>query len=183
MQEHKYSITCASYPKTDVVINFNYTRTFEVLSNSNANVEHIHGRLDSDIVLGINSDEKDELYSIDTTFLQFKKYYQRVFYRTDITYLHKLQELKTSKKYDTGHTLYIIGHSLDETDKDIIVELFDVADRIIVLYHDLKAVKKYIRNLVKIYGKREFDRIRVDKKLIFLKQAEISWIKQPAEYD
>jgi hypothetical protein len=183
MKEHGYSIKCASYPKADYVVNFNYTRTFEVLNDINTNVEHIHGTFDADVVLGINPDEKDELYSIDTTFLQFKKYYQRVFYRTDIKYLIKLQELNASKKYDTGHTLYVIGHSLDETDKDIIVELFGLANRIIVLYHDSRAVKSYIRNLVKIYGKEGFDEIRVNKRLDFLKQGELSWHKQPVEYN
>lgn len=183
LQENKYSISCASYPKTDFVVNFNYTRTYEAFGNPNANVEHIHGSFDHDIVLGINPNEKDEIYNIDTTFLQFKKYYQRVFYGTDLTYLRKMQDLKASKKYDSGHTLYVIGHSLDETDKDMIVELFDVASKIIVLYHDKKAVARYIRNLVRIYGKDRFDKVRVEKKLTFLKQSELTWNKQPLEYN
>ena len=112
-----------------------------------------------------------------------KKYYQIVFYGTDLTYLRKMQDLKASKKYDSGHTLYVIGHSLDETDKDMIVELFDVASKIIVLYHDKKAVARYIRNLVRIYGKDRFDKVRVEKKLTFLKQSELTWNKQPLEYN
>ena len=64
--------------------------------------------------------------------------------------------------------LYVIGHSLDQTDKDIIQEIFCVADKIIILYHEEKVVGDYISNLVSLYGKTGFDSLRVQKKIEFL---------------
>ena len=175
MQQRAIKSSCASYPTNGHVFTFNYTNTFEYLYSASGTVEHIHGNVNSDIVLGVNPDEKDELYEMDTTFLQFKKYFQRIFLGTDVKYINRIQNLLTTKKYDNGYTLYVIGHSLDVTDKDIITELFELANRIIILYHSKSAVKGYIKNLVEIYGKEGFDRIRLSKNLNFLPQAELDW--------
>ena len=63
--------------------------------------------------------------------------------------------------------LTIMGHSLDITDKDIIIELFDHARAINVYYHDENAKKDYIDNLIKIFGKQKFDDLRRNKNLRF----------------
>ena len=44
----------------------------------------------------------------------------------------------------------------------------NVVDNITIMYHDRSAVGSYVKNLVSIYGKEEFDRIRYEKKLMFL---------------
>ena len=175
MKEMNINAQCTSYPREPYVFTFNYTNTFEVFYSENS-VLHIHGNNKTNIVLGINPDENDEIYNIDTTFLQFKKYYQRIFYRTDYEYIKKVKALRRTRKYDNGFTLYVIGHSLDTTDEDIIKELFDVASRIIILYHSEERVGSFIKNLVNIYGKNEFDDIRAEKNLQFLPQAEVEWI-------
>ncbi len=175
MKEMNIKTQCASYPREPHVFTFNYTNTFEVLY-SETSVLHIHGSNKSNIVLGVNPDENDEIYNIDTSFLQFKKYYQRIFYRSDYEYINKVKFLRRTGKYDNGFTLYVIGHSLDTTDEDIIKELFALANRIIILYHSEERIGSFIKNLVNIYGKNEFDDIRAEKNLQFLPQAEVEWI-------
>ena len=163
-----------SLPTPNHVYSFNYTNTFQILYNNNM-VDHIHGNTNTDIVLGINPDENDNVESEDTTFLQFKKYFQRVFFNTDIDFIKHMSFLSaTPRSNDT--TLYVIGHSLDSTDEDVIKQIFECAGSIIVLYHNQTSVKNQIKNLVEIYGKRGVDMLRQKKKLVFLPQSEIQWI-------
>ena len=157
------------FHKNDQVISFNYTYTFEKVYQPTSNVIHIHGSILNNIVLGVNSDSRDELEKIDTSFIKFKKYYQRVFLKTDKEYLEKIDALKCLSKFDNGNVLYVVGHSLDVTDKEIIKELFDISRKIKVFYHDESAVGQHITNLVTIYGKEQFDLLRTKKNLTFEK--------------
>lgn len=142
---------------------FNYTNTFEKLYSCNQ-CFHIHGNVNGDIVLGTNPDKSDELETIDTLFLQFKKYFQRTLFETDSEYLNFISDIKMDK---TQLNLVVMGHSLDITDNDIITELFDCAVKITVLYHDNIAKSSYIKNLINIFGKTGFDELRRYKKLTF----------------
>lgn len=168
-----YTPICKSYPCPDKIFTFNYTQTYELLYRSGY-VYHLHGNTISNIVLGVNPDETDELYDMDTSFLQFKKYFQRTFFKTDLEYLNYIESSKKMQQIG-GIELTVIGHSLDITDEDIIRQLFDQSKKITVLYHDDTSVKNQIKNLVEIYGKNEFDRLRLEKKLTFLPQAELTW--------
>ena len=155
------------------VFSFNYTNTYEILYHSNR-VNHIHGNTQNNIVLGINPDDNDNVESVDTTFLQFKKYYQRILQKTDIEFLQSIRELG-NRSFDT--TLYVMGHSLDSTDEDIIKQIFESAHSIIILYHNDTSLKNQMKNLVSIYGKAGLDRLRDEKNLQFLLQSEIEWKK------
>ena len=170
-----YEVRCRSFPSATHVFTFNYTNTFELLHGETSSIEHIHGNVEKEIVLGVNPDDKDELLGLDTTFIQFKKYFQRIFLKTDVSFLHKVKNLSKFKKTQSNDTLHVIGHSLDITDKDIIVELFDLCGNIIVYHHNETALKQHIKNLVDIYGKTEFDKIRRDKNLQFLLQGEMEF--------
>ena len=156
------------------VVTLNYTSTFEKLYGDK-NIFHIHGNIHNDIVLGINSDENDELHNLNTDFLCFKKYYQRVFYKTDIDY----QKFNISinkyinSPYQKDDSVYVIGHSLDETDTEIIQKVFDRVNKIIIFYHKDSAIKDYVRNLIRIYGKKGFDSLRTEKNLEFKSLTEI----------
>ncbi len=150
------------------IVTLNYTNTYEKIYSKSKIIDHTHGNVNSDIVLGINSDLSDELENIDTSFIFFKKYFQRVFYKTDESYIVNSEQIKVISHYDNGNNLKIIGHSLDETDKEIIKALFSVSRKITIYFYDTNDVGKYIKNLVKIYGKTEFDKIRVEKSLEFL---------------
>jgi hypothetical protein len=46
--------------------------------------------------------------------------------------------------------------------------LFHNAKEIFILYHDVTAKKSYIANLVRMFGKDEFDTLKKDKKLTFI---------------
>lgn len=173
MSEMMYKPTCKSYPYPNKIFTFNYTQTYELIYRS-GQVYHIHGKSVGDIILGVNPDETDELYEMDTTFLQFKKYFQRAFFKTDLDYLNYV-ETYIRMPQTSRLELTVIGHSLDVTDEDIIRQLFDQSIKITVLYHDEISVKNQIKNLVEIYGKKEFDRLRLEKKLTFVPQAEMTW--------
>ncbi len=148
----------------DYVITFNYTSTFEHFSDS-GKIVHIHGKLDEGIVLGVNPNEDDEVDSADTTFIEFKKYLQRIVLGTDDEYRAIADEMDDSS-YDLALT--VMGHSLDVTDKDIIYELFGYASEIAILYRSSKSLRKYVAKLIQLYGKDEFDSLRKEKKLRFV---------------
>ena len=153
----------------DSIITFNYTNTYQVLYNDKP-IHYIHGNLYSNIVLGINPDNYDELLNIDTSYIMFKKYYQRVLYRTDTSFINMISNIRKQRKGlpHEYNTLTVCGHSLDVTDKDIIKDVFDISDSIIVICHELNKIGDYVSNLIKIYGKTEFDRIRNEKQLSFV---------------
>lgn len=163
-------------PTPNRVYSFNYTNVFEELYE-NPMIDHIHGNTNSNIVLGVNPDMNDEIGTIDTTFLQFKKYFQRAFYKTDLDFLDNIKNQRNSRlAFNNDIRLYVIGHSLDSTDEDLITQIFDISDEILILYHDDISVKNQIKNLVNIYGKEGFDKLREEKELMFLPQSDVKWI-------
>ena len=156
------------------VVTLNYTHTFESIycKEIKRNIYHIHGDVDFNIVLGINSNENDNLETVNTDFLRFKKYYQRVFYKTDIEYL---MALKYNDIFDSRNTnnLVVFGHSLDSTDKDIIMDLFMYSKKITIYCYNEKAMSDNIINLVNIYGREGFDILRSEKEMTFIVLDEI----------
>ncbi len=170
MQEMDFSMKNNTYPEMHGVFTFNYTNTIEKLYTSkNDNVYHLHGDVNNNIVLGVNPDKYDEVDDIDTSFISFKKYFQRVFYKTDVSYLKEMSSINELKqRVSLELTVCVIGHSLDETDKDIIQEIFSIATKIVIFYHKVEKVGDYIKNLVAIYGKTAFDDLRTTKNLEFL---------------
>lgn len=146
-----------------LVVTFNYTSTYEQVYKGE-NVCHIHGNVKDRIILGINPDEADDISTVDTSFVRFKKYYQRVMHRSDVDYL----EWVTREQQVIS--LLVMGHSLDVTDQDIIMQMFDAAKDITILYYSEQSQSALITNLIKMYGKLEFDALRVKKRLRFLPQ-------------
>ena len=140
------------------VFTLNYTNTFaKVYGDNNDNTLHIHGNIDSEIVLGVQADKNDELQENDTTFIPFKKYYQRSIYETEYLLNKKIYDLKQSKDIIK---LSVMGHSLDITDRDIIKKLFDIADRIVIYYYgDKKAHGNCVKKLIHIFGQEKYDEI------------------------
>lgn len=153
------------------IISFNNTNTYEQLF-PDGDVIHIHGINDKEIILGVNPDNDDEMDNFDTTFLMFKKYYQRVLLKTDIDYLQLVELLERNFEGDKEIFLTVIGHSLDETDKDIITELFKFSTNINVLYYNSDSLEKHINNLISIYGKKGFEELRYKKRLTFTPLSE-----------
>ena len=159
--------TCERIPifkHIEKAITFNYTHAYESIYITE-NTFHVHGSTGENIVLGINPDTSDEIATVDTSFILFKKYFQRTLYETDFDYLRWISTIKQAKQ---SYRLLVMGHSLDVTDKDILLDLFHSAKEIIILYHDSAAKASYIANLVKLYGKDGFDSLRRDQVLTFL---------------
>ena len=157
---------CKAFTYTDYVVTLNYTNTFEKLYSS-VQTFHFHGDVSNKIVLGINPDESDKLKTVDTTFIQFKKYHQRTLFETDTAYIRWLREKRDERSVEDNHLL-VMGHSLDVTDKDIITELFDLANDVTILYHSKEVQSDYIANLVRIFGMDKFLLFRREKNLTFL---------------
>ncbi len=167
------------------VLSFNYTETFkknyDINSESKMEYDYIHGKayLKSSIdkcnlVLGIDEYLPDESMNYDNEFIQFKKFYQRIYKGTGCHYVDWIETINTINRSKTGglpqHNIYFYGHSLDVTDKDILYKLI-MADRFrsTIFYHSKEALGKMIANLVKIIGEKELIR-RTDgnnRKIVF----------------
>lgn len=156
----------------DYVINFNYTDTYERIYNK-GKVYHIHGKADANrpaeennMVLGIDEywigNEQEE----KTNFTIFKKFAQRIQKHTgndSYQYMEELQEwfrIKTSwsgnadktKEHPDGVSeVYVFGHSLDVTDKDILSSFIgDDATSVTVYCMDKGTEGELIANTIKL---------------------------------
>lgn len=172
----------------DKVLSFNYTKTYTKLYDSCvcAEYDYIHGSTGikntietNNMVLGIDEYLDDDRKNRDTDFIAFKKFYQRIYketgckYKDWITEIHsnaQIRNLNYCNKKDDGskeyvsdysvqHNLYIFGHSLDITDKDILRELI-LNDKVYttIFYVNKDVMGKQIANLVKIIGQDELIR-------------------------
>ena len=63
--------------------------------------------------------------------------------------------------------LTVVGHSLDATDKDILMELFDIPRILTILYHDEDKICDFMKNIITMYGKAGVDRLRTQNSLNF----------------
>lgn len=157
----------------NIVVTLNYTNTHELLYNSSA--IHLHGSTDDKIILGINPNSDDDIDTVDTTFVPFKKYFQRVQYGTDYPFITQMRAIKEEmydqlgkiKLHRKKNHLVVFGHSLDVTDKDIIMELFDVSDTITVFHHSPRSKTSNMSNIIKMYGMDGFNKLRAEKRLGF----------------
>ena len=159
----------------DYVINFNYTDTYERIYKKGT-VYHIHGKVDithsveeNNMVLGIDEywtgDKRDE----KTNFTIFKKFAQRIQKHTgneNYKYLKEIQNVfkkkeetwsgnvDTSKVHTDGISyVYIFGHSLDVTDKDILSSFVgDDATSVTVYCRDKGTEGELIANTIKLIG-------------------------------
>lgn len=155
----------------DCVLSFNYSNTYERIYGQSNKIkyDYIHGKADinnnvetCNLVLGI--DEYLEGHDRDEKleFLAFKKFYQRIYKSTDSSYMEWIDEIH--RNFLITYKLYIFGHSLDKTDKDILALLIcndNVQTKI--YYHrksndDKKELGKLIRDLVRVIGAKELIR-------------------------
>lgn len=160
--------------KIDKLLSFNYTHTFENIYDTDNKVEYdyVHGTSEkgrtiemNNMVLGIDEylDEEDKNKKLD--FIQFKKYFQRIYKKTGCIYKHWLEkqeyeqsipEVRTFESEEEPfftNNMYFYGHSLDITDKDILQELilFPKTQITIFYYSNSDYVQK-ISNLVGLIG-------------------------------
>lgn len=154
----------------DKIINFNYTDTYRRLYGAKVDVKFIHGSIDNEengIVLGINNDSKDELEEMDSSLIKFKKYYQRAIKDT----FYSVEDFLNDENVE--YKVSIVGHSIDITDRDILVGLMNhPRTKITIYYHDEKTHGQQVVNLISLVGKNRFDELRNQKKVMFSKLKE-----------
>lgn len=132
----------------DYVMNFNYTHTYERIYGINLRkkkVFHVHGECnvgnsvkENNMVLGIDEYWEGRDKDIHTNFSVFKKFVQRIRKKTGAgiyTVLKTIENTHEVSNYETP--IYVFGHSLDKTDKDILSQL---------LGHKTSAVKVYCKD-------------------------------------
>lgn len=138
------------------VLSFNYSDTYERIYGGvrwNESVDHVHGIAlstlgkESNIILGITSNEK----SMQSSYVEFEKYFQRITKRTGNEYKNWLQSrLETKENIE----IMFFGHSLDSTDSDIIKDLICNENTIVyIYYYDENSHKQIVANLVETIGK------------------------------
>lgn len=168
----------------DYIINFNYTHTFDNNYTTSANkneVFHIHGECKASIEKNINSMVLgiDEYWSEDeckkyTDYILFKKFAQRALKGNGVKYLEKINE-----EYNKNRNIskvYIFGHSLDITDKDILQGFFDNQATDITVFCLNEEVKvKLFTNVVKLIGESKLnDKVnQYPPKLKFVLQSDM----------
>ncbi|NSB15960.1 bacteriophage abortive infection AbiH family protein [Clostridium beijerinckii] len=164
----------------DKVLSFNYTNTYgRIYGFNNPEIEYhyIHGKADitravddNNMVLGIDEYLNDEAKNKELEFITFKKYFQRIYKKTGNTYKKWIKvivdfnnafinSIKSNMIPTAGNKkngIYIFGHSLDITDKDIIKELIECPNTVTtIFYYNKEAYAQQITNLVKVIGQDE----------------------------
>lgn len=171
-------------PYLDKVLSFNYTNTHKRLYAKNPRTEYdyIHGKaklentiVSNNMVLGIDEylegKEKDE----NIEFIEFKKFFQRIHKETGYLSRNWSDEIRADKEiYEitgywkegnkdvfqkekvSSHKVFVFGHSLDITDKDVLRD-FILNDNVqtTIFYTNKKDYGRKIANLVKVIGQNE----------------------------
>lgn len=145
----------------DYFLSFNYTNTYfdfaEMMNDGSGIVvpteDHfIHGRCaamsaSQNIVLGIEDNDSSNL---DTIY--FKKYFQRIQKKTGREVFDWFdEEISSPKPIVTD----IFGHSLDTTDKDMLMLILEKSQYTNIYYYNQADYEQKIINLVRLYGSPE----------------------------
>lgn len=151
------------------VLSFNYTDTFDKLYDAGQTEYcYIHGKArkdssveDCNLVLGIDEYLNQAKKDNENYFVWFKKFYQRIYKGTSSDYMDWIQSaeilydpLKGTNQPE--NEVYIYGHSLDVTDKDIISRFIRMKNtKTYVYFYSREDLAKKIENLVKVIGEDE----------------------------
>ena len=181
----KYRLPDIFSETIDSVLSFNYTDTYRKYydPDEKARYCYIHGSAqdssiaDCNMVLGIDEFLPEDRVDQDNQFVWFKKFYQRIYKQTDSGYLDWINAreefIESSKGMKPPHMdIYIYGHSLDITDKDVLSRLILLDNTTTyIFYHTRDSMAKQINNLVKVIGKDNLIRKTGgrDKTIIFVK--------------
>ncbi|MBD5532935.1 MAG: hypothetical protein HDQ98_12205 [Lachnospiraceae bacterium] len=166
--------------KFDKVICFNYTNTYERLyqKDEKTSIEYIHGKTQSistvekcNLVLGIDEFLDTTEDDIDTEFIEFKKFYQRIWNNTSGSYIKWIEDIEQNKL--VAH-IFIYGHSLDKTDKDILCPFINLElGRIKIYHHTKQAFGNQIKKLVKLLGEANLILKVYENRIEFIQQEEL----------
>lgn len=163
------------------VLSFNYTDTYRANYISESTIvkcDFIHGKANiantkenCNMIIGIDEYLDGHDRENNTQYIQFKKFFQRIYKATGNNYVDWLEEIKPrpeERYFPTETNIYIYGHSLDATDKDILATLITAENtKTTIFYHNKEALEKQIINLVKVITEDELVRRTGMKKIIF----------------
>ena len=116
-------------------------------------------------MIGIDEYLQGQDKDLDNEYIEFKKFYQRIFKGTRNAYTRWLITSnsyvidafqKSRSKVHPQVNVYFYGHSLDVTDKDILRQLLTSEwVTATIFYHSKEALGSQIANLVKVIGEEE----------------------------
>ena len=150
----------------DHLISFNYTNTYERIYSplDSSNCDYLHGKAkenssidECNLVLGIDEYLSGSARDLDNEYIRFKKFFQRIYKKTGCEYVKWIENIGTIpfvlRTNPPEHHLYIYGHSLDITDKDILSRLIRANNmKTTIFYYSKEAYANQIANLVKVLG-------------------------------
>lgn len=161
------------------IYTFNYTPTLEnIYSIDKSKLVYLHGEINEDctkqnLVLGIS--EMPKGINADKIF-DFTKYYQKVSKYPNKEFID-VPNVLTSRVSET--VFYIMGHSLDESDKVYIIDLFKFLEfdkskysKICVFYYNEKDKENKLRNLFSIIDKEIIVNMNKENRLYFVQLNE-----------
>ncbi|WP_208639967.1 AbiH family protein [Flavobacterium limicola] len=163
----------------DEIYTFNYTPTLQqIYKVDKSKVVYLHGEINDDcdkqnIVLGISEMPK----TIETNkVIDFTKYYQKIIKNSNKKFI---QIPSKNQAYSEETFFYIIGHSLDNSDKEYVLDLFEFLkqdtlnkSRICVFYYDDKDRDSKIRNLLNVVEEKLISKMNREDRLSFVKLNE-----------
>lgn len=187
----------------DKILSFNYTDTYTKIYDPKelADYDYIHGKAErkhssdtNNMVLGINEYLSKKRKNREVEFIAFKKFYQRIYKGTGCKYKKWVDAIRSdtpirnskSDYVDEGgskehlsesskyHNLYIFGHSLDITDKDILRDLIlNENVHTTIFYFNKDDFGAKIANLVKVIGQDELIKRTGGNTIEFKQQQDI----------
>ena len=183
-QDCNYRIIDLQNKGIDHVLSFNYTDTYKKLYDpaQKAKYCYVHGKVkDGDcdtcnLVLGIDEFLPHDRVDTDNQFVWFKKFYQRIYKQTGSEYIDWINDFedlnqRTKLNKPVMAYVYIYGHSLDITDKDVLSRIILMDNTITsIYYHNRESMAKQISNLVKLIGEENLIKMTggTDRKIVFV---------------
>lgn len=182
--------------KIDKVLSFNYTSTFlryvDTEFDYKNDVSYIHGKIrdnieddNSPLVIGIDDYLGEVEADKDVDFAFFKKYYQRILKNTGYQYVDWAKEAclpkycpvdehgaRVDAEYTIDTYLYIFGHSLDTTDRDVLRKLILQDNTKVTIYHHRESqLRQQLKNLILLIGKDKLNQLtRSSNRRIYFKE-------------
>ena len=158
-------------------------------------IHYLHGEtrnstslIENNMVLGIDEYYDDNEKNNHTNYNIYKKFTQRIINETGFTYRNWTKVINDNyqrfrNRINNGYMdydeIFIFGHSLDVTDKDVLKDLiYHPGVQTTIFYHDKQQQAQQIANLVKMLGQDNFIEMinHVPPKIKFVKQAEMEHI-------
>ena len=157
------------------VLSFNYTDTFdryykhaEAVAETDSTgkvtqgslipfTQYIHGKMGSgNIIFGIDEYSVGEERDKRVNYNVFKKFVERILYKTGFEYREWISDI-VNTEYIGEVLVYVFGHSLDITDKDILSDLI-TTDKVttVIYYFSREQQASQISNLIKMIGHDRF---------------------------